>query len=59
LAEFGLEAIFSAVIKRMEKDGKSKEDIFRQISKLPISSDLKRRLRDLLFGDGGQEPSVG
>ena len=52
LTEFGLEKIFFAVINRMEKDGQSKEMIYQQIVKLPISSALKRKLRDMLFGNG-------
>jgi hypothetical protein len=51
LTEFGLEKIFSTVITRMEKDGQSKEGIYQQILKFPISSALKRKLRDMLFGD--------
>jgi len=52
LAEFGLEKIFFAVISRMEKDGQSKESIYQQISKYPISNTLKRKVRDMLFGNG-------
>jgi hypothetical protein len=52
LTEFGLEKIFSAVINRMEKDGQSKEIIYQQIVKLPISSALKRKSREMLFGSG-------
>ena len=51
LTEFGLEKIFFAVINRMEKDGQTKDDIYRQILKFPISSALKRKLRDMLFGN--------
>ncbi|MBK9927205.1 MAG: hypothetical protein IPP66_18200 [Anaerolineales bacterium] len=51
LTEFGLEKIFFAVINRMEKDGQSKESIYQQISKYPISNTLKRKVRDMLFGN--------
>lgn len=49
LAEFGLEKIFAAVIVRMEKAGQSKESIYQQIVKLPISGILKRKLKDMIF----------
>lgn len=52
LTEFGLEKVFYAVINRMEKDGQSKEIIYQQIVKLPISTALKRKSRDMLFGSG-------
>lgn len=51
LAEFGLEKLFGAVINQMEKDGQSKESIYQQINKYPISSTLKRKVRDMLFSD--------
>ena len=46
IAEFGMEAIFCAVVKELVKNGESKEAIMEKIAKYPISKSLKSRLRE-------------
>ena len=45
LAEYGLDAIFYAVINELIKCGETKEDILAKIARYPISKSLKCRLR--------------
>lgn len=49
LAEHGVDAIFSAVLKSLLEKGESKESILRKVNKYPISQKLKCKLRDQLF----------
>ena len=46
LTEYGIEAIFKAVLAELRKKGKSKEDILRQVDGYPISKELKRTLKE-------------
>lgn len=46
LAEFGLEAIFSAVVGELIRRGETKETILTKIERYPISGSLKRKLRE-------------
>ena len=46
LTEYGLEAIFSAVVKELGKKGETKEAILAKIAKYPISRSLKSRLKE-------------
>ncbi len=50
LTEFGMDAIFSAVVRELLKKGETKESILRKIEKYPVSKSLKRRLRELVNG---------
>ncbi len=50
LTEFGMDAIFSAVVRELLKKGETKESILRKIEKYPISKSLKRKLRELVNG---------
>ena len=46
LAQFGLESIFSAVVKELVRKGENKTSILSKIEKYPISRNLKCRLRE-------------
>lgn len=46
LTEFGMDAIFSAVVKELIKKGETKESILNKIEKYPVSKSLKRKLRE-------------
>lgn len=46
IAEFGIDAIFSAVVKELYKKGESKESILRKVDSYPISKSLKRKLKE-------------
>lgn len=46
LAEYGLDAISSALVKEFLKKGESKQTILEKIEKYPISKSLKSRLRE-------------
>lgn len=46
ISEYGVETIFSALIKELLKKGESKESIIKKIDKYPISKSLKRRLKE-------------
>lgn len=48
LAEYGLEAIFKAVLNELYKKGKTKGEILTKIAGYPISSDLKRSLNEYI-----------
>lgn len=48
VAKYGVDAIFSLVVKELYKSGETKEMILRKISRYPISKDLKRKLRESL-----------
>ncbi len=46
ITEFGMEAISSAVIKKLLQKGETADSILAKISKYPISRSLKRKLRE-------------
>lgn len=48
IAEFGFDAIFSAVVKELYKRGETKDSISKKIDKYPVSKGLKRKLRESL-----------
>ncbi|NJL83334.1 MAG: hypothetical protein HC890_10995 [Chloroflexaceae bacterium] len=48
LADYGFEALFKAVVEALRDNGKSKQDIEREIRSYPISSELKQKIRDYL-----------
>ena len=48
LSEFGMEAIFSAVVKELVHRGETKEGIFEKIDGYPVSKSLKRKLKEEL-----------
>ena len=48
LADYGLEALFKALVEKFVKQGKSKADIEREVGSYPISRDLKLKIKDYL-----------
>lgn len=48
IAKYGVDAIFSSVVKELYKKGESKESIRAKINKYPVSKDLKRKLIEYL-----------
>lgn len=46
VAEYGVDALSSALVKELLKKGESKQSILEKIEKYPISKSLKRRLRE-------------
>lgn len=46
LSKYGLDALLVAIYQQQLSDGRSKESICREIKNLPISGDLKRKLRE-------------
>lgn len=46
ITEYGVEAIFCAVVQELVKKGESKETILAKIDAYPISKSLKSRLRE-------------
>jgi hypothetical protein len=48
LSKFGLEALLVAIYTERQKNGESKDKLLREIQKLPISGDLKRKLKEAL-----------
>lgn len=48
IAQFGVDAIFTGVVKELYKKGESKESIKLKIGKYPISKSLKRKLNEKL-----------
>jgi len=48
LTKFGLEAVLIAIYQERQRKGESAKYLLREISKLPLSGDLKRKLRDAI-----------
>ncbi|MCH8535390.1 MAG: hypothetical protein LAT51_10010 [Flavobacteriaceae bacterium] len=48
IAEYGFEAIFKAVLSELKKKGKTKDEILETIEGYPISSELKRSLKEYI-----------
>lgn len=48
VAQYGVDAIFSSVVKELYKRGESKASIHDKIKRYPISKDLKRKLNESL-----------
>lgn len=48
IAKFGFEKVFSAVLVKLRKDGKTCEEIREEINKYPISKELKRKLEEFI-----------
>jgi len=46
MAEYGFEAIFSAVIRELIKQGKTQEELVSTVDGYPISKDLKLKIVD-------------
>ena len=46
ITEYGIEAIFKAVLAELRKQGETNEDILEKIDNYPISKKLKRTLRE-------------
>ena len=49
LTEFGLDAIFGAVVKQLIINGETQESILGKIQNYPISRNLKSRLREEVY----------
>lgn len=48
ISKYGVDAIFSAVVKELYKRGETKDSILKKIKKYPISKDLKRKLTEYI-----------
>ena len=48
ITEYGLDAIFNAVVKELYKRGEDQDSILEKIEKYPVSNELKRKLRESL-----------
>lgn len=48
ISEYGVEAIFSALVKSLYNKGETKESILEEIDKYPVSKSLKRKLKENL-----------
>ena len=48
VSKYGFENILRRVVDRLKQQGKSEENIMSYINGLPISSDLKQKMRDYL-----------
>ncbi|CEQ26513.1 Uncharacterised protein [[Clostridium] sordellii] len=48
LAEYGFDAIFTALVREFFKRGETKSSIYSKINKYPVSKSLKRKLKEEL-----------
>ena len=48
ISKYGVEAIFSAVVKELYRRGETKEQLKQKIKRYPISKDLKRKLNEYI-----------
>ena len=46
ISKFGFEEIFKGVLRKLKEQGKTKEEILKEINSYPISKKLKLKLRD-------------
>ena len=46
IAQYGVNATFSAVVKELYRKGETKEEILQKVKKYPISKELKRKLKE-------------
>lgn len=46
IAQYGIDTIFSAVVKELYRKGETKEQLLQKIGRYPISKDLKRKLKE-------------
>lgn len=46
IAEYGFDAIFSAVVQELYKRGETKGSLLSKIEKYPVSNNLKRKLKE-------------
>ena len=59
ISKFGFERIFKRVLKKLKEQGKTKEEILREIDRYPIADGLKLKLRDYLENMEGEETDEG
>ena len=55
ISKFGFERIFKRVLKKLKEQGKTKEEILREIDRYPIADGLKLKLRDYMENMEGEE----
>lgn len=57
ISDYGFENIYRGVVIQMKRDGYTLKQILRKIDQLPISRDLKAKLRDYIrrHGDWGKD----
>ena len=48
ILKYGVDAIFSAVVKELYRRGETKEQLKQKIKRYPISKDLKRKLNEYI-----------
>jgi uncharacterized membrane protein len=48
ISEYGAEAILQEIVKKFKENGKSKDDIEKEINNYPISRELKLKIKDYL-----------
>ena len=48
IAEYGVDTLVCALIKKLISQGESKESILRKIKRFPISRSLKRKLQEVV-----------
>ena len=59
ISKFGFERIFKRVLKKLKEQGKTKEEILREIDRYPIADGLKLKLRDYMENMEGEETDEG
>lgn len=57
--KFGFERIFKRVLKKLKAQGKTKEEILREIDRYPIANGLKLKLRDYIENMESEETDEG
>ena len=48
ISKYGVDAIFSAMVKELYRRGETKEKLKQKIKRYPISKDLKRKLNEYI-----------
>ena len=48
ISKYGVDAIFSAVVKELYRRGETKEQLKQKIKRYPISKDLKRKFNEYI-----------
>lgn len=59
ISKFGFEQVFKRVLKKLKAQGKTKEEILREIDRYPIADGLKLKLRDYIENMESAETDEG
>lgn len=48
ITKYGIDAVFNAVVKKLIRNGETKEDIIEKINKYPVSKNQKLKMKSMI-----------